>query len=191
MADEIMREDFDEEELERDQYLVFSVKSQEFGFQAVQVQEITAVLGATEVPNAPPYVEGIVNLRGQLATLISFRKKFGFDTKEHDEDTRVVIVEQRGFPIGILVDSVEEVIKIPDEMVQELPEATGASVSEESIMGVGMLDDRLIILLDVEKFLTKAEVLEAGAISQMIEEARQKAGEAENDEEVNTTTNSE
>jgi purine-binding chemotaxis protein CheW len=178
MADEIMREDFDEEELERDQYLVFSVKSQEFGFQAVQVQEITAVLGATEVPNAPPYVEGIVNLRGRLATLISFRKKFGFDTKEYDEDTRVVIVEQRGFPIGILVDSVEEVIKIPDEMVQELPEATGASASEESIMGVGMLDDRLIILLDVDKFLTEAEVLEAGAISQMIEEARQKAEEA-------------
>jgi purine-binding chemotaxis protein CheW len=183
MADEIMREDFDEEELERDQYLVFSVKSQEFGFQAVQVQEITAVLGATEVPNAPPYVEGIVNLRGRLATLISFRKKFGFDTKEHDEDTRVVIVERQGFPIGILVDSVEEVIKIPDEMVQELPEATGASASEESIMGVGMLDDRLIILLDVDKFLTKAEVLEAGAITQMMEEARQRAEEPESDEE--------
>ena len=178
MANEVMREDFGEEELERDQYLVFSVKSQEFGFQAMRVQEITALLDATEVPNAPPYVEGIVNLRGRLATLISFRKKFGFDTREHDEDTRVAIVEQHGFPIGILVDAVEEVIKIPDEMVQELPEATGMSASEESIIGVGMLDDRLVILLDVDKFLTKAEVIEAGAISQMMEEVKQKAEEA-------------
>jgi len=189
MADEIAREDIGEGELERDQYLVFAVKSQEFAFQAIRAQEITALLDATEVPNAPPYVEGIVNLRGRLATLISFRKKFGFESKEHDEDTRVIIVEQRGFPIGVLVDSVEEVIRIPDELVQELPEATGASASEESIMGVGMLDDRLIILLDVDKFLTKAEVIEAGAISQVIEEARQKAEEAESDEEVNTTTN--
>ena len=178
MADEITREDFDDAELETDQYLVFVVKSQEFGFQAVWVQEITALLEATEVPNAPPYVEGIVNLRGRLATLISFRQKFGFETKAPDEDTRVIIVEQRGFPIGILVDSVEEVIKIPDEMVQELPEATGTSASEESIMGVGMLDDRLIILLDVDRFLTKAEVIEAGAISQMMGEVRQKAEEA-------------
>jgi len=183
MADEIMQEEIGEEELERDQYLVFSVKSQEFGFQAMRVQEVTALLDATEVPNAPPYVEGIVNLRGRLATLISFRKKFGFEIKEHDEDTRVIIVEREGFPIGILVDAVEEVIRIPDEMVQELPEATGASASEESIMGVGMLDDRLIILLDVDRFLTKAEVIEASAISQVIEEARQKAEEAESDEE--------
>jgi purine-binding chemotaxis protein CheW len=183
MADELVREDIGEEELETDQYLVFSVKSQEFGFQAIRVQEITALLDATEVPSAPPYVDGIVNLRGRLATLINLRRKLGFETKEHDEDTRTIVVEQGSFPIGILVDAVEEVIRIPDEMVQKLPEATGTPASGESITGVGMLDERLVILLDVDKVLTKAELTEAGAISQAMEEARQEAQKAQSDEE--------
>ena len=172
MVDEIMQEDIDEEEVEQDQYLVFSVKSQEFGFQAVRVQEITLVLGTTEVPNTPPYIEGIMNLRGRLASVINFRKKFGFELKEKDEDTRIIIVEQAGFPIGIMVDSVEEVIRIADEKVQQLPESISTSASEESITGVGVLDDRLIILLDVDKVLTGTELIEMDAISQAINNAR-------------------
>jgi len=172
MTNEVLTDDFEAEELEHDQYLVFATQSQEFGFQAIMVQEITSVLGTTEVPNTPPYIEGIINLRGRLATVINFRKKFGFEPKEHDEDTRIIIVEQEGFPIGITVDSVEEVIKIPDEKVHELPASIGTSAPEEAIKGVGMLDERLIILLDVEQVLTKAEIIEAGAISRAVDSAR-------------------
>jgi len=171
MAEEVMQEDISEE-VEQDQYLVFTLKSQEFGLQAMLVEEISRVLDTTEVPNAPPYIEGIVNLRGRLASVINFRKKFGFEPKEPDEDTRVIIVEQASFPIGIMVDSVEEVIKIPNEVVQKLPEATSISVLEEYITGVGMLDNRLIILLDAERVLTKAELTEVGAVRQAIDNAR-------------------
>lgn len=160
MTDEIVQEEIDEDEIEQDQYLVFTVKSQEFGIQAMQVQEISAVLETTQVPNAPPYIEGILNLRGRLASIINFRQKFGFEPKAHDEDTRIIIVEQGGFPIGLIVDSAEEVIKIPAEIVHQLPESTSTSVSEEYITGVGMRDDRLIILLDADKVLTKNELFD-------------------------------
>jgi len=164
MAAEIINED--EIEVEEDQYVVFTVKSEEFGFRAMQVREISTVLGTTEVPNAPPYIEGILNLRGELTSVINFRKKFGFDPKEHDEDTRIIIVEHGDFPIGIVVDSVEEVIKIPDEIVQKIPESTTTPVSKAYMTGVGMLENRLIILLDVEKVLTRTELMELGEISQ-------------------------
>ena len=180
MVDEIMEEDIGGEEVEADQYLVFTVKSQEFGFQAMRVQEISRVLDITEVPSAPSYIEGIMNLRGRLASVINFRNKFGFEPKEHDEDTRTIIIEQGGFPIGVVVDSVEEVIKIADDMVQKLPESTSTSVSEEYMTGVGMLENRLIILLDVDKVLTKTELMELGAMSEMMDKARKTPEKAEN-----------
>lgn len=168
MAGEIMNEDMDKVEVEQDQYVVFTVKSREFGFRAMHVREISRVVATTEVPNAPPYIEGILNLRGELASVINFRKKYGFEPKEHDEDTRIIIVEHGDFPIGILVDSVEEVIKILDEVVQKIPESTTTSVSKEYITGVGMLENRLIILLDVDKVLSKTELMDLSEIRQMM-----------------------
>ena len=168
MVEEVEKDEIEEEELEQDQYLVFTVKAQEFGIQAIRVQEIGRVLATTEVPNAPSYIEGIMNLRGRLASVINFRRKFGFESKEHDEDTRVIVVEMNTFPIGIIVDSVEEVIKIPGEKVQELPESTKTLGSREFMTGVGMLENRLIILLDADKVLTKTEMIELGEINQMV-----------------------
>jgi purine-binding chemotaxis protein CheW len=175
MTEEIMLDDIGEEgekEVEEDQYLVFTIKSQEFGFQVIRVQEITSVLSTTVVPNTLPYIEGIANLRGRLASVVNFRKRFGFEPKEHDEDTRIIIVEEKGFPVGILVDSVEEVIKIPNEKVQQLPESTSTLASEESVTGVGMLGDRLIVLLNVDKVVSKTELIEVGQISQAIDNVR-------------------
>jgi purine-binding chemotaxis protein CheW len=133
----------------------------------------------TKVPNAPPYIEGILNLRGRLVSVINFRKKFGFEPQKQDEDTRIVIVEHRGFPIGIMVDSVEEVIRIPNEHVQRLPEAAVTTASEEYLTGVGMLDKRLIVLLDADQLLSKAEVLEADTLRRVAAEAQAQKAAAE------------
>ncbi|MBU4222525.1 MAG: chemotaxis protein CheW [Euryarchaeota archaeon] len=166
MPDEIKTEP-EVEEVEHDQYLVFSIESQEYGIQAMRVQEISTVVPATKIPNAPSYVEGIMNLRGKLGSVISFRKKFGFIEKAQDEDTRLIIVEMANFPVGIVVDSVQEVIRIPDEMVQEMPESSRNKVVEEYITGVGMLETKLIILLDVNRML-ESGVKETEAIRQAI-----------------------
>lgn len=160
MPTETLVEDLEAEEVERDQYLIFKSKSQEYGFRAMRVQEIALVPSITEVPNAPPYIEGVLNLRGRLTSVVNFRQKFGLERMEHGEDTRIVIVEQRGFPIGILVDSVEEVLRIDDEALQEMPEASAPTVSRGSVTGVGVLGDRLIILLDVDSVLDDVNVAE-------------------------------
>lgn len=154
------------EEIEKDQYLIFNVLEQEYAIQAMRVQEISRVLETTQVPTAPLYIEGILNLRGQLATVINFRRKFGLEVKADDEDTRIVIVEHGGFPIGVKVDSVAEVIRIADDKVQKLPEAAATHVSKEYITGVGMLEKRLIVILDADKLLTKSELVEAEAAVQ-------------------------
>ncbi len=158
------------EEVEHDQYLVFTARDQEFGIQAMRVREISAMVDITMVPKSPSYIEGILNLRGRLVSVINFREKFGFEPRKQDEDTRIIIVEQDGFPIGIMVDSVEEVIRIPDENVQKLPEAAVTSASDEYLRGVGMLENRLIVLLDADRLLSRAEATEV--------EATRKAGGA-------------
>ena len=157
-------DDVDGEGIERDQYLVFTAMGQEYGLQAMRVQEISAMIEITTVPKAPAYIEGILNLRGRLVSIINFRKKFGFDPRGQDEDTRIVIVEHSGFPIGIMVDSVEEVIRIPDENVQKLPDMTTTAASAEYLTGVGMLENRLVILLDTDQLLSKTEVLDVEAV---------------------------
>jgi purine-binding chemotaxis protein CheW len=156
--------DDDEQGIEQDQYLVFTTMGQEFGIQAMRIQEISAMVGITKVPKAPPYIEGILNLRGRLMSILNFRKKVGFEPKGQDEDTRLIIVEHAGFPIGIMVDSVEEVIRIPAETVQKMPEATATTLAAEYINGVGILNGRLVILLDAEKVLNKSERAEVDAI---------------------------
>jgi len=183
MPEEIIKNDFEEEELEQDQYLVFKVHSQEFGFQAIKVLEISSVLSVREVPNTPEYIEGITNLRGRLVTVINFRKKFGFDEKENDEDTRIVILESGHFPIGIIVDSAEEVIKIPDETVQEVPESTSVRGAKDYMTGIGVLDNRLIILFDPDKILSETELIEKGEMSRVIDEAKEELKTVESKKE--------
>lgn len=168
MAEEMLSVEIEEEEVERDQYLVFMVKAQEFGFQAMRIQEISAMTGITPVPNAPKYIEGIMNLRGKLASIINFRNKFGFEHKDYDEETRIIIVEYTGYPIGIIVDSVEEVIKIMEDKVQKIPEAISSTFSDEYITGVAMLENRVIALLDLDKVLTREEIMQMNKITEAI-----------------------
>lgn len=157
-TDTITNEDT-EEEIEKDQYLIFTIKSQQFGFQAMRIQEISTIMNMTNVPNAPLYIKGIMNLRGKLASIISFRKRFGLEDKPNDEDTRIIIVERMGHPIGIIVDSVEEVLKIPDDKVQRIPESLNTASSSEYVMGIAILGEkRIVTLLNLDTILTKYEV---------------------------------
>jgi len=141
------------DELELDQYVVVRVRDQEYGIQALGVQEISLVAPVTEVPGAPPYLLGIMNLRGQLVSVIDFRRKFGLEPGAHDEDTRIVLVDHGGFPVGVVVDEVVEVLRIPDPSVQALPEGTAGAASQSHALGVAVLDERLITLLNIDRVL--------------------------------------
>lgn len=110
------------------------------------------MLEVTRVPNAPHHVDGVINLRGKVIPIIDLRCRFGMPRKEHDKHTRIVVVELSGRVLGFVVDAVREVLRIPRSVTEPPPSITGG-VNEEYITAVGKLEDRLLILLDLEKVL--------------------------------------
>jgi purine-binding chemotaxis protein CheW len=118
------------------------------------VQEINRIVDITPVPNSPHYIEGVINLRGKVIPVINLRKRFGLDSKEIDNHSRIIVVDV-GIVTGIIVDSVSEVLRISSDTIDPLPSMTG-SIGSEYIRGVGKLNDRLLILIDIDRlFLNK------------------------------------
>ena len=138
------------------QVVSFKLGSEEYGVDIGQVQEINRMVAVTHVPRAPQFMEGVINLRGQLIPIIDLRTRFGMDRAEHTKSTRIVVTEIGTKRIGMVVDSVSEVLRLPLEQIEEAPEMI-SGVDTEYIRGVGKLDERLIILLDLGKIVTGAE----------------------------------
>ncbi len=134
------------------QLVSFNIGDEEFGVDILQVQEINRMLEVTRVPNAPEYVDGVINLRGKVIPIIDLRRRFGMPRKEHDKHTRIVVVELNGKVVGFVVDAVREVLRIPRNVTEPPPSIAG-STNEEYITGVGKLEDRLLILLDIGKMV--------------------------------------
>lgn len=134
------------------QLVSFKIGEEEFGVDILRVQEINRMIEVTRVPNAPEYVDGVINLRGKVIPIIDLRRRFGMARKEHDKSTRIVVVELRGKVIGFVVDRVSEVLRIP-KSVTEPPPPIVAGVDTDYITAVGKLADRLLILLDLERVL--------------------------------------
>ncbi|HVN49371.1 MAG TPA: chemotaxis protein CheW [Bacteroidota bacterium] len=134
------------------QLVSFKIGDEEFGVDILKVQEIIRMLEITQVPNTPPYVDGVINLRGKVIPIVDLRSRFGMERRDHDRNSRIVVVELNGKIIGFVVDSVNEVLRIPKN-VTEPPPALVADIDTKYIKAVGKLDDRLLILLDLEMLL--------------------------------------
>ena len=134
------------------QLVSFNIGDEEFGVDILKVQEINRMLDVTRVPNSPEYIDGVINLRGKVIPIIDLRRRFGMERKEHDKNTRIVVVELSGKVVGFVVDAVSEVLRIP-KSVTEPPPPIVAGIGAEYITAVGKLEDRLLILLDLEKVL--------------------------------------
>ena len=106
----------------------------------------------TEVPNAPEFIEGVINLRGKVLPVMGLRKRFHMPEKALDDNSRIIVMELNHNVVGFLVDAVSEVLRIPESTVEPAP-AVVAGIGSEYIEGVGRLDDRLLILLDLEALL--------------------------------------
>lgn len=141
---------------ERVQVVSFHLGSEEYGVDISQVQEIIRMVEITHVPRAPRFMEGVINLRGQLIPIIDLRTRFGMQRTEHTKSTRIVVTEIGSKKVGITVDSVSEVINIPIEQVEDAPDML-AGVGTEYIQGVGKVNERLIILLDLTMVITGEE----------------------------------
>ncbi len=138
------------------QLVSFMIGSEEFGIDILYVQEINRMLQITKVPNAPYFVDGVINLRGRVIPVIDLRTKLGIERREHDKNTRIVVVEVDCKTAGFIVDAVKEVLRIPSGITEPPPEIV-TGMNSEFIVAVAKLEDRLITLIDLEKVLSKSE----------------------------------
>ena len=138
------------------QLVSFVVENEEFGVDILKVQEIIRTVEITRVPKSPEFVEGVINLRGRIVPVIDLRKRFGISKKERDNETRIIVVELTDKVVGFLVDKVKEVIRVEKIIIEPPPDLT-TSVNANYITGVAKLQDRLLILLDLDKVLSSDE----------------------------------
>jgi len=141
------------------QLVTFHADQEEFAVGIVDVREINRMMEITRVPHAPDFVEGVVNLRGQVIPVVDLRKRFGLPPAQRDKNTRIVVVELGDKIVGFLVDSVSEVLRVPSSLVEPPPAIVGG-VDREYIEGVVKLEDRLLILLDLRRLLNRGEAQE-------------------------------
>ena len=130
------------------QLVTFSIGEEEFGVNILKVQEI---------PRAPEFVEGVINLRGKVIPIIDLRRRFGLAPKAHDKNTRIIVIEINNIIVGFVVDAVSEVLRIPASTVEPPPPVV-AGVDSDYISGVGKLQDRLLIMLDLDKLLSSEDM---------------------------------
>lgn len=138
------------------QWVTFRLDNEKYGIRVMQVQEVLRMTEIAPVPGAPDYVLGIINLRGNVVTVIDSRKRFGLGEAEADDSTRIVIIEADKHVVGILVDSVAEVVDLSTSEIDAAPNV-GNDDSSKYIQGVSSKDKELLILVDVNKLLSDEE----------------------------------
>lgn len=138
------------------QLVSFNIGEEEFGVDILKVKEINRMSQITKVPNAPAFVEGIINLRGKVIPIIDLRKKLGLTKKDSDNHTRIMIIELDDQTIGFIVDNVNEVLRISKSVTEEPPRMV-SGIDSQYITSIGKLEDRMLILLDLGKILVDHE----------------------------------
>ncbi|AFV23132.1 CheW protein [Methanolobus psychrophilus R15] len=142
------------------QLVVFELGGEEFGVEIMNVQEIIRMPEMTQIPQSPDFVEGVINLRGRIIVVVNLSKRFNLQSRVADENSRIIVVEIGKSVVGMIVDSVNEVLRIPISSVEPAPELVMSKVSRNYLKGVGKIDKRLLILLDLGRVLTVEEVSE-------------------------------
>jgi purine-binding chemotaxis protein CheW len=138
------------------QLVGFSVGNEDFGVDILKVHEINRIMSITEIPNSPSFVEGVINLRGQVIPIINLRTRLKMPKIEYDAKTRIIVVEIGQKTVGFIVDNVTEVLRIPKSTMERPPELV-TDIDTDYINSVCKLEDRLLILLDLDKVLSVEE----------------------------------
>jgi purine-binding chemotaxis protein CheW len=137
-------------------WVTFRLEREKYGVNVMQVQEVLRITEIAPVPGAPGYVLGIINLRGNVVTVVDTRKRFGLAVKEPDDASRIVIIEVNGNVIGMLVDSVAEVVDLRKSEIETAPNV-GTEDTAKYIQGVASRDGELLIVVDLNRFLSDEE----------------------------------
>jgi len=140
------------------QLVIFKIGEEEFGVGINQVREIVRLVPITPVPRAPSFIEGVVNLRGQILAVVDLAKRLSLKANPHSEKTRIVVVEVEEHTVGMIVDEVTEVLRLSGENIEETPELITTEIQHKYLEGVGKLGERLLILIDLAKVFSPEEV---------------------------------
>jgi len=143
------------------QWVTFQLESEIYGVNVMQVQEVLRVTEIAPVPGAPSYVLGIINLRGNVVTVLDTRARFGLPPQDINDSSRILIIESTGQVVGILVDRISEVVYLKESDIEMTPNV-GNQESSRFIQGVFNREKELLILVDLNKFLTEEELGGAG-----------------------------
>ncbi|MSN25476.1 MAG: chemotaxis protein CheW [Geobacter sp.] len=141
------------------QLVSFMLADEEYGVEVLKVREIIRMPNITKMPNAPPHVEGIINLRGKVIPIISMRKRFGLSESDNNSHTRIIIMDVAGALTGFIVDAVSEVIRIQNSEIQPPPSMVlSGGIGREFITGVFNHAERLLIIMDVDRMFSESEL---------------------------------
>ncbi len=139
-------------ELVANEFLTFRLGGEEYGIEILKVQEIRGYDSITHIANSPDYIKGVINLRGIIVPIIDMRIKFNLAHAAYDQFTVVIILTVAGRVMGVVVDGVSDVITLADEQVRPTP-GLGSVIETQYIMGLGTVDERMLILIDIEKLM--------------------------------------
>jgi len=150
-------------------YLTFSLANEEFGIGILKIREIIGMMSITTVPQTPEFVKGVVNLRGKVIPVIDLRLRFGMETVEYNERTCIIVVEietaKGSVTIGVVVDSVSEVLNIVAEDIEDTP-SFGTNLKTDYILGMAKAEGSVKILLDIDRILTNEETASLETVSE-------------------------
>jgi purine-binding chemotaxis protein CheW len=138
-------------------YLTFVLGVEEYGIEILKVREIIGVMDITPVPRTPHYIKGVINLRGKVIPVIDLRLKFDMEEKEYTNETCIIVVDVQSVLIGIVVDTVSEVVDIVSDNIDPAP-SFGSTVDTDFILGMAKIGDKVKILLDIDKVLSVEEL---------------------------------
>lgn len=139
------------------EFLSFALGEEEYGIDIQKVQEIRGYENVTRIANAPDFIKGVINLRGIIVPILDMRIKFNLGTPSYDAFTVVIILNLRGRVTGMVVDSVSDVVTLTPEQIKPAPEMNSA-MDTAYLRGLGTLDERMLILVDIDKLLSSADI---------------------------------
>lgn len=158
MDDDMFLVDDEDEGGQADKYLLFNIANEVYGINIINVTGIIEIQKITEVPDLPPYIKGVINLRGKVIPVMDLRIRFGMDEREYDNRTCIINVNVNDTPIGFIVDTVAEVVDIFQDDIEPPPSFKHDSDAGRYISGLGKVGDEVKILLDVQKILSQDEL---------------------------------
>ena len=132
------------------QLVSFHLGTEEFGIDILAVREIIKMINITRVPNAPEFIEGVINLRGRIIPIVYLRTRLGMPKKDMDKESRIIVVEFNDKTLGFIVDAVNEVMRIPVDITEDPPDFIGG-INSEYITSIAKLEEKLLIILDLDR----------------------------------------